>query len=84
MPDIWTLAFLFRGVIAAAGDTMPLDECEERARAMPTAYTLAVCINVQAPTCRIYVDNNSLTRASSQRCRQRATHAFKEGEKHDQ
>ena len=23
MPDLWTLAFLFRGVIAAAGDTMP-------------------------------------------------------------
>ena len=79
MPDLWTLAFLFRGVIAAAGDTMPLGECEERARAMPAAYTHAVCINVQAPTCRVYLTDPALPREASASCRRRAARAAKEG-----
>lgn len=77
MTDLWILAFVFRGVIAAAGDTMPLEECEERALAAPASITGAVCINVRDPACRIHINDHIYTRDSTHWCRKRATGARK-------
>jgi hypothetical protein len=72
MIDLWILVFVFRGVIAAAGDTMSLTECEARARASPGEVTQhAVCINVQSPTCRVYIEDKAVTRDITARCRKR-------------
>lgn len=72
MADLWILVFIVRGVIAGAGDAMPLAECEERARASPTLeVTRAVCINAQQPMCRVYLHDHPLTREHSAWCRQR-------------
>ena len=55
MPDTWILSFVFRGLIAAAGDPMTLEQCEARMKDLdPTKVSHAVCINVQAPSCRVY------------------------------
>lgn len=72
MADLWVLAFLVRGVIASAGDTITLTECEQRARVMPPEATRAVCINAQQPMCRVYLNDHPLTREHSAWCRQRA------------
>ena len=56
MPDAWILAWLARGIIASAGDTMPLDECQWRAADLSAQHTHVVCINAQDPSCRIYRD----------------------------
>ena len=72
MTDLWILAFVFRGVIAAAGDTMPLAECEARAGALPGELAQhAVCINVQSPTCRVYIEDKAITVDVTARCRMR-------------
>ena len=72
MTDLWILAFVFQGVIAAAGDTMPLAECEARAGALPgEAAQHAVCINVQSPTCRVYIEDKTVTGDITARCRKR-------------
>lgn len=55
MQDVWILAFVFRGLVAAAGDPMPIADCEARMKDLdPTKVSHAVCINVQAPSCRVY------------------------------
>lgn len=58
MHDLWILAFMFRGVVATAGDAMPLAECEQRAKDIHPSATQPVCINVYTPTCRVYRDAN--------------------------
>lgn len=78
MPDLWILAFLARGVIAAAGDNMALDQCMQRANDMPTEYTLVACINVQDPSCRVYLTSTSLTAETTARCIKRAAQATKQ------
>ena len=30
MSDLWILAFVMRGIVGAAGDVMPLEQCEWR------------------------------------------------------
>lgn len=72
MTDLWILAFVFRGVIAAAGDTMPLAECEARAGVLPVEVAQhAVCISVQSPTCRVYIEDKAVTGDITARCRKR-------------
>lgn len=72
MADLWILAFVFRGVIATAGDTMPLVECEARAGALPGDLAQhAVCINVQSPTCRVHIEDKAVTGDITARCRKR-------------
>lgn len=71
MPDLWILAFLARGVIAAAGDNMALDQCMQRANDMPTEHTLVACINVQDPSCRVYVEDSPATKEITARCLKR-------------
>lgn len=34
MSDLWILAFVMRGIVGAAGDVMPLEQCEWRGRDM--------------------------------------------------
>ena len=71
MPDLWILAFLARGVIAAAGDNMALDQCMQRANDMPTEHTLVACINVQDPSCRVYFEDSPATKEITARCLKR-------------
>lgn len=75
MPDIWILVFLSRGLISAAGDAMPLEQCEWRARDLSPSYTHVVCINAKDPSCRIFRDPSSDMREwqqeLEQRCRRR-------------
>lgn len=71
MPDLWILAFLARGVIAAAGDNMALDQCMQRANDMPTEHTLVACINVQDPSCRVYFEDSTATNEITARCLKR-------------
>ena len=52
MPDTWLLVFLARGILAGAGDVMPLDQCIERMH----WHESAVCINTQDPTSRVNKD----------------------------
>lgn len=59
MLDLWILAFIARGVIGAAGDVMPLDQCLQRAKDMNPANTHIACINVQDPSCRVYRDGQA-------------------------
>ena len=56
MTDAWILAWLARGIIASAGDTMPLSECLWRAADLGAQHTHVLCINAQDPSCRIYRD----------------------------
>lgn len=72
MADLWILAFVFQGVIAVAGDTMPLAECEARAGVSPVEVAQhAVCINVQSPTCRVYIEDKAITVDATAQCRKR-------------
>lgn len=57
MTDAWILAWLARGIIATAGDAMPLDECQWRANDLGAQHTHVVCINAHDPSCRIYRDS---------------------------
>lgn len=72
MPDAWILVFLARGMIAAAGDHMPLDQCMQQAHDMPSSNTHIACINVQDPSCRVYLKDVPLTVDVSKRCTLRA------------
>jgi hypothetical protein len=54
MHDSWILAFVFRGLVAASGDTMTLAECEARGKDLNPGATQVVCINTSNPACRIY------------------------------
>ncbi|AOV05688.1 hypothetical protein N5K37_14620 [Delftia tsuruhatensis] len=54
MTDLWILAFVVRGVIAAAGDPMPLEQCKWRSQDLGPGFSGVVCINVSDPSCRIY------------------------------
>lgn len=54
MADLWILVFAARGLLAAAGDVMPLQECEWRGRDMGPSISHVVCINTKDPSCRIY------------------------------
>ena len=75
MPDTWILAFVSHGLIAAAGDTMPISECEWRARDLDPQRSQVVCINTKDPSCRIYRDPSRDMREwqqeLEQRCRRR-------------
>lgn len=71
MPDAWILVFLTRGLIAAAGDNMPLDQCMQRAPDMPASNTQIACINVQDPSCRVYLDDGAITQEITARCLKR-------------
>ena len=51
-PDSWVLVFLARGIIASAGDSMPLDQCVARSQWVDSA----VCISTHDPSCRVYKD----------------------------
>lgn len=77
MHDLWILAFMFRGVVATAGDAMPLKECEQRAKDIHPSATQPVCINVHAPTCRVYRDANPLTKEATEACRGRTKRYIK-------
>lgn len=77
MHDLWILAFMFRGVVATAGDAMPLAECEQRAKDIHPTATKPVCINVMVPTCRVYRDANPLTKESTNACRGRVRRHLK-------
>lgn len=76
MDDIWMLAFIFKGLIGAAGDAMPLEQCEERARDLGPDFSHVVCINTHDPSCRIYRDRSThlaqWQQELEQRCRRRA------------
>ncbi|MGF6211822.1 hypothetical protein [Comamonas sp. 4034] len=75
MDDIWMLAFIFNGLIGAAGSTMPLKQCEAWARELGPNFTYVTCVNVKDPTCRVYRDPSSELREWQQdlekRCRRR-------------
>ena len=60
MTDLWILAFVMRGIVGAAGDVMPLEQCEWRGRDMGELASNVVCINVHDPSCRIYRDSTKL------------------------
>jgi hypothetical protein len=79
MPDAWILVFLARGLIAAAGDNMPLDQCMQRASDMPASNTHIACINVQDPSCRVHLADTSLTAETTARCLKRAAQVAKQG-----
>jgi len=76
MPDIWLLVFISRGLIGAAGDPMPLEQCEARARDLAPDLSHVVCINTHDPSCRIYQDRSTdlaqWQQELEQRCRRRA------------
>ena len=71
MPDTWILSFVFRGLIAAAGDPMTLEQCEARMKDLnPTQVSHAVCINTTIPSCRVYRTSSPLY-SGSDYCRNR-------------
>lgn len=80
MPDAWILVFLARGLIAAAGDNMPLDHCMQQANFMPSEHTHIACINVQDPSCRVYFEDSPTTKEITARCVNRAASAAKQAD----
>lgn len=72
MPDLWILAFMARGVIGAAGDVMPLEQCVQRGQDM-SQNTHITCINVQDPSCRVYFEDSPATNEITARCLKRVT-----------
>ena len=54
MPNEWILIFIYKGLIAVAGDTMPLDECI-RQMALSDVQQMQ-CVNVKLPICRVHKD----------------------------
>ena len=77
MSDLWILAFVMRGIVGAAGDVMPLEQCEWRGRDMGELASNVVCINVHDPSCRIYRDSTKLY-GWEERCRDRLRKAKNE------
>lgn len=71
MIDSFFLVFITRGLIAAAGDNMPLDQCMQRASDMPASNTHIACINVQDPSCRVYFEASPATKEITARCLKR-------------
>lgn len=72
MLDSFLLVFIARGVIAASGDAMALDHCMQQAHFMPSEHAHIACINVQDPSCRVYLKDGPLTADVSKRCTLRA------------
>ena len=54
MPNEWLLIFIYRGLLASSGYTMPLDECI-RTMALSDAQQMQ-CVNVKQPICRVHKD----------------------------
>lgn len=78
MLDSFLLVFITRGVIAASGDAMALDNCMQQANDMPASNTHVACINVQDPSCRVYFDDSPATREITARCLNRVASAAKQ------
>ena len=55
MPDTWLLVFIARGILASAGNVMPLDQCIDRMQ----WHESAACINTHDPACRVNKDTTA-------------------------
>lgn len=71
MLDSFLLVFITRGVIAASGDAMALDNCMQQAHFMPSGHEHIACINVQDPSCRVYFEDSPATKEITARCLKR-------------
>lgn len=54
MPNEWLLVFVYKGVLATSGYTMPLDECI-RTMALSDVQQMQ-CVNVKQPICKVHKD----------------------------
>ena len=54
MPDTWLLVFVYKGVLATSGYTMPLDECMVHMAASDVQQMQ--CVNVKLPICKVHKD----------------------------
>jgi len=54
MSNTWIFVFLYKGLLATSGTTMPLDEC--LLRMSVNSAQQAFCANAELPMCKVYKD----------------------------
>ena len=63
--NTWIMVFLYKGIIASTGYTMPLSECIQTMQY--SEHEQVFCVHTQRPSCKVYRDVTK-NRGSYQPC----------------